>query len=166
MLPPSKPTSDPGEGSVVKISVSDCSLLLAGTNPGEEQQLRALNGDKPGNVMSMPVTVPAVTSTLSVPENEHSLPAEQVPKVCPEALPAVPNTLNVVIVSAWEYGAEATKRAAAKKIATDLCTVRSSPQPGPGMQGNARFVPIRKINQLAQPGVRYVKNADTIGIRA
>jgi len=102
MLPPVKPTSEPGVRVVVKLR-SIISALTALLFSAAMIQLDVWDGDDPvrvekelkaGKVMSTAVTAPLVTSTASVPEKA------QLSQFWPAKAIAEPETSNVVIVSA------------------------------------------------------------------
>src|SRR5215469_4537658 len=105
MVPPSKPTSDPGVLVVVKSKVRATALLLSAVTVQLDvwkgpENASVSKADKPGKAMSMAVTAPLVTSTVSVPENKQVDPAAQEPRLPPEMLSPVPETSNVLMISA------------------------------------------------------------------
>jgi len=100
ILPPVKPTSDPGVIVVVKSRVSAASpLLLSAPMKKSDVLIGSANCGlvkevKPGKVMSMAVRMPLVTSMVSVPENAQVAPLAQVPRVPPDEFSAVPETVK------------------------------------------------------------------------
>ena len=100
ILPPVKPTSDPGVIVVVKSRVSAVSpLLLSAPMKKSDVLIGSANCGlvkevKPGKVMSMAVRMPLVGSMVSVPENAQVAPLEQEPRLPPESFVAVPETVK------------------------------------------------------------------------
>jgi hypothetical protein len=104
-----KPTKEPGVGAVVKVKErpSTPTLALAPTlqsDPTGPWSTSLFIGEMPGNMMSRAVTAPVVTSIVSVPENEQVASLAHEPKFAPKTFWAVPETSNVVIVSARAFG--------------------------------------------------------------
>jgi len=127
MLPPVNPTSEAGVFDVWKSNSNPSEGVLfdpktSQVDPTPIDPVKTSNADKPGNMMSKAVTIPVVTSTVSVPENEQLTPLAQVPRVPPDMLSAVPDTLNE---SAWACGA----LPATSSASTSQNDFRISPSP-------------------------------------
>ena len=110
MVPLVNPTNDPGVGAVVKDKKMPCTPTLALAERFQSDAtgpwLTSLSmTERPGNVMSTAVITPLVTSIVSVPENGQVAPLAQEPKSNGKTFWAVPETSNVVTVSAWALGA-------------------------------------------------------------
>src|SRR5262245_56991469 len=112
MVPPVKPTSDPGVGVVVKSSARAFKeeLIASIENPPEILPCpsRLSKVANPGKVMLTLCTSPPVTSTVSVPENMQIAPEAQVPMADAVSFVAIPDTLNTSALAT----AGATTRAA------------------------------------------------------